>query len=164
MAAVSFARRSVAPVLQLAEGTKSVSRGNYQLIKEFPAGDEINELTQSFNSMIKEVSETRHSLELQRKDAQLAQEFLERVLNNISSGVIVLDEWWTIVTTNPSARQILGEEWLLPGASLKEHFTDLVETLTEERKLSSSDDAFSFEYKFNGEQLVHLYLRVSPIS
>lgn len=164
VAAVSFARRSVAPVLQLAEGTKSVSRGNYQLIKEFPAGDEINELTQSFNSMIKEVSETRHSLELQRKDAQLAQEFLERVLNNISSGVIVLDEWWTIVTTNPSARQILGEEWLLPGASLKEHFTDLVETLTEERKLSSSDDAFSFEYKFNGEQLVHLYLRVSPIS
>lgn len=76
----------------------------------------------------------------------------------------MLDEWWTIVTTNPSARQILGEEWLLPGASLKEHFTDLVETLTEERKLSSSDDAFSFEYKFNGEQLVHLYLRVSPIS
>lgn len=164
VAAVSFARRATAPVLQLAEGTKSVSRGNYQLIKEFPTGDEINELTQSFNSMIKEVSETRHSLELQRKDAQLAQEFLERVLNNISSGVVVLDEYWTIVTTNPSARHILGEDWLQTGVSLKQHFADLVETLEEERKLASVEDAFSFEYKFNNEQPIHLYLRVSPIS
>ncbi len=163
---LSFARRATAPVLQLAEGTKSVSQGKYELIREFPAGDEINELTQSFNSMIKEISETRHSLELQRKNAQLAQEFLERVLHNISSGVIVTDEHFTVVTTNPSARRILSGETIKIGEPLSGSYSSLVEALEKARQESTSDaEAYSFEHKLaHGESTVHLYLRASRIS
>lgn len=164
--AFSFARKTTAPVMQLAAGTKSVSKGNYEPIKEFPSGDEINELTQSFNSMIKEVSETRRSLEIQRKDAQLAQEFLERVLNNISSGVIVLDQHNTIVTTNPTARQIFVDPPLVSGEQLDLVDQALTLKLTEERnqKLLNAD-AYTFEYErtVQHKKLV-LYFRVSPIS
>ncbi len=162
---VSFARKTIAPVLQLAEGTKSVSLGQYQPIKEFPSGNEINELTRSFNAMIKEIAETRHSLELQRREAQLAQEFLERVLNNISSGVIVLDESFTIVTTNPGARRILGEDKLSVGETLQTHFEALVQAIHEALdERTNTDEAVSIEYKHvKDEQTLTLYGRISPI-
>ena len=56
--------------MQLAEGTRRVATGDFMPIREFQGGDEINVLTRSFNSMIKEVSEARRGLELQRLQAE----------------------------------------------------------------------------------------------
>ena len=88
---LAFARKTVAPVLQLEEGTRRVADGNFHPIREFSGNNEINILTQSFNQMIRELSESRRVIDEQRRRAEQAQAYLERILANISSGVIVLD-------------------------------------------------------------------------
>ena len=164
-AALSFARKTVSPVMQLEKGTKRVSTGDFMPIREFPGGDEINILTRSFNSMIREVSEARHGLELQRLQAEQSQAFLERVLGNISSGVIVVDRWYTVVTANNAARHILGEDNITVGVSLKETLPQLVYAL--EKYIPNESEGFSaqpisFEL-VQEHQTTPIYIKSSPM-
>ena len=164
-AALSFARKTVSPVMQLEKGTKRVSTGDFMPIREFPGGDEINILTRSFNSMIREVSEARHGLELQRLQAEQSQAFLERVLGNISSGVIVVDRWYTVVTANNAARHILGEDNITVGVSLKETLPQLVYAL--EKYIPNESEGFSAQ-PINFElvqehQTTPIYIKSSPM-
>lgn len=165
-AALSFARKTTAPVLQLAQGTRRVATGDYEPIREFPGGDEINELTGSFNSMIKEISESRRSLDFQRQQAEQAQAFLGRILENISSGVVVLDEWSTIVTTNSAARQILGKDALIEGTSLEETAYDFALCIEKNKScLTNENESHTFEYEFQTpSKSIPLYVRISAIS
>ena len=103
VAAISFAKRAAQPLAQLARGTRRVAEGVFQPIREFSGSDEINTLTQSFNTMIGQLSEAHQSLERQRRTAEQAQAYLERVLATISSGVIVFDADLTLVTSNDAA-------------------------------------------------------------
>lgn len=164
-AALSFARKTVSPVMQLEKGTKRVSTGDFMPIREFPGEDEINILTRSFNSMIREVSEARHGLELQRLQAEQSQAFLERVLGNISSGVIVVDRWYTVVTANNAARHILGEDNITVGVSLKETLPQLVYAL--EKYIPNESEGFSAQ-PINFElvqehQTTPIYIKSSPM-
>lgn len=164
-AALSFARKTVSPVMQLEKGTKRVSTGDFMPIREFPGEDEINILTRSFNSMIREVSEARHGLELQRLQAEQSQAFLERVLGNISSGVIVVDRWYTVVTANNAARHILGEDNITVGVSLKETLPQLVYAL--EKYILNESEGFSAQ-PINFElvqehQTTPIYIKSSPM-
>ena len=164
-AALSFARKTVSPVMQLEKGTKRVSTGDFMPIREFPGGDEINILTRSFNSMIREVSEARHGLELQRLQAEQSQAFLERVLGNISSGVIVVDRWYTVVTANNAARHILGEDNITVGVSLKETLPQLV--YAQEKNIPNESEGFSaqpisFEL-VQEHQTTPIYIKSSPM-
>lgn len=164
-AALSFARKTVVPVMQLEKGTKRVSTGDFMPIREFPGGDEINVLTRSFNSMIKEVSEARHGLDLQRVQAEQAQAFLERVLGNISSGVIVVDHWYTVVTANDAARRIMGDDTVAVGASLEETLPSLI-TVLEQHLSNETEDADAQPIDFELQQMgksTPLYLKSSPI-
>lgn len=117
-AAIAFANRTVAPVQQLEQGTRRVADGNFQPIQEFAGSAEINVLTTSFNQMIRELAASRRAIEEQRLRAEQAQAYLERVLANISSGVIVLDRADRAVTVNAAAEQILGAESCRRGAAL----------------------------------------------
>ena len=160
LAALSFARRTTSPVMQLAEGTRRVATGDFMPIREFQGGDEINVLTRSFNSMIKEVSEARRGLELQRLQAEQAQAFLERVLGNISSGVVVVDHWYTVVTANQAARRIMGEQNVMTGASLRDTLPEFVSTLEEyqhRESIGTAPEPLDFELEQNGVT-IPLYL------
>lgn len=117
-AALTFARRTIEPVLQLEKGTRQVADGNFQPIKEFPGTSEINVLTQSFNTMLREVSLSRTIIEEQRQVAEQAQAYLERILANISSGVLVLNPDHTVLTANQAALSILGGAICTVGSSL----------------------------------------------
>lgn len=165
LAALSFARRTTSPVMQLAEGTRRVATGDFMPIREFQGGDEINVLTRSFNSMIKEVSEARRGLELQRLQAEQAQAFLERVLGNISSGVVVVDHWYTVVTANQAARRIMGEQNVMTGASLRDTLPEFVSTLEEyqhRESIGTAPEPLDFELEQNGVT-IPLYLKTTPM-
>jgi len=97
-----------APLLQVAEGTKAVAEGNYRRVREFPGNDELNELTHSFNAMTRQLSEARDAVEARSRELENARAYLERVLANLSAGVIVLDRGWRLVTANHGAGRILG--------------------------------------------------------
>ncbi len=106
---VLLASSMTAPLLQLAEGTKSVAEGNYRPVREFPGNDELNLLTHSFNAMTRQLTEARDAIETKQRQLENAKTYLERVLANLSAGVVVLDTEFHLVTANHGATRILGQ-------------------------------------------------------
>ncbi len=88
---VLLASSMTAPLLQLADGTKAVAEGNYAPVREYPGSDELNLLTQSFNAMTRQLTDARDAVETKQREVENAKTYLERVLANLSAGVIVLD-------------------------------------------------------------------------
>jgi nitrogen fixation/metabolism regulation signal transduction histidine kinase len=105
---VLLASSMTAPLLQLAEGTKAVAEGNYKPVKEYPGNDEMNLLTQSFNAMTRQLTDARDAVEGKQRELENAKTYLERVLGNLSAGVMVLDHAFRVVTANFGAGRILG--------------------------------------------------------
>ena len=107
-AAFRSARRMVAPLQDLSEGTKAVAGGDYETQLPGAAQDEIGFLVASFNEMTRQLKrahdETRESQRL--VEAQRA--YLETVLRRLSTGVLTLDGEHRIVTANRAATEILG--------------------------------------------------------
>jgi nitrogen fixation/metabolism regulation signal transduction histidine kinase len=104
---VLLASSMTAPLLQLAEGTKAVAEGNYAPVREYPGSDELNLLTQSFNAMTRQLTDARDAVEIKQREVENAKAYLERVLANLSAGVIVLDQGFRLVTANFGASRIL---------------------------------------------------------
>lgn len=165
-AALAFARKTVEPVMQLEQGTRRVADGNFQPIREFTGSGEINVLTQSFNTMIREVAESRRGLEEQRRKAEQAQAYLERILGSISSGVLVLDRRFQTVSANASARTILGEALCRTGAALDKALPDLVERL-QGVQLSldlGAENIAGLEYSLKrGDREIPLFIKASSM-
>ena len=105
---VLLASSMTAPLLQLAEGTKAVAEGDYRPVREFPGNDELNLLTQSFNAMTRQLTEARDQVEHKQRELENAKTYLERVLGNLSAGVVVLSKDFRLVTANHGAARILG--------------------------------------------------------
>jgi nitrogen fixation/metabolism regulation signal transduction histidine kinase len=105
---VLLASSMTAPLLQLAEGTKAVAEGNYRAVKEYPGNDEMNLLTRSFNAMTRQLTDARDAVEAKQRELENAKAYLERVLANLSAGVMVLDHELRLVTANFGASRILG--------------------------------------------------------
>jgi PAS domain S-box-containing protein len=105
---VLLASSMTAPLLQLAEGTRAVAEGNFRAVREYPGNDEMNVLTRSFNAMTRQLTEARDAVETKQREVENAKAYLERVLANLSAGVVVLDREFRLVTANSGASRILG--------------------------------------------------------
>ena len=105
---VMLAGSMTEPLIELAAGTRAVAEGNYRPVREFAGNDELNVLTRSFNEMTRQLSDARETLEARSRELETAKGFLQRVLANLSAGVIVLDADSRIVTANLGAGRILG--------------------------------------------------------
>ncbi|EJN00294.1 ATP-binding protein [Herbaspirillum sp. YR522] len=99
------------PLLLLAEGTKAVAEGNLSPRPIVSTSDELGTLTQSFNTMTRQLLEARTSVERNRAELENAKAYLESVLANMSAGVMVLDDQFNIVSSNDSVRRILGYDF-----------------------------------------------------
>jgi nitrogen fixation/metabolism regulation signal transduction histidine kinase len=107
-ASVMLAGSMTAPLIELAAGTRAVAGGDYRPVREFRGDDELNLLTRSFNEMTRQLSDARDTVEARSRELETARAHLERVLSNLSAGVIVLDAEARIVTANLGAGRILG--------------------------------------------------------
>jgi two-component system nitrogen regulation sensor histidine kinase NtrY len=105
------------PVTELVEGTKKVAKGDldYVLTPVHKSG-EMAQLVSAFNQMTSELRESYTELDRRRR-------FVETVLKQVSSGVLVTDLGRNAVDLNQAGRNILGlgdlplaeaEESLLP--------------------------------------------------
>ncbi|HQS99810.1 MAG: PAS domain-containing sensor histidine kinase [Hydrogenophilales bacterium 16-64-46] len=97
-----------APLRTLARGTRAVAKGDFSQMPSVASRDELGVLIQSFNRMTRQLSEAREEVAQNHQETEQAKAFLERVLANLSSGVVVLDEDQRIRTANSAASQILG--------------------------------------------------------
>jgi nitrogen fixation/metabolism regulation signal transduction histidine kinase len=95
------------PLLLLAEGTRAVAEGDLSPRPIVASKDELGTLTQSFNTMTRQLFEARSSVERNRAALQNAKAHLESVLANMSAGVMVLDADFRLVSCNDSVERIL---------------------------------------------------------
>lgn len=109
-AAFLFARRLVAPISDLAEGTRAVAAGDYTMRLSMPGRDELGFLVRSFNEMTRKIARARDEADQSQRHAEEQRAYLEAVLGCLSSGVLTLDDQATLHTINSAAEQILGLE------------------------------------------------------
>lgn len=112
--AIHLARGLAAPIKSLAEASREVARGNLSHRVSTPADDELAVLADSFNQMTAELEENRRRLEagaetLQEKNQALEERrnYIETVLNSLSTGVVSLDGNDCVTTMNAAAASIL---------------------------------------------------------
>ncbi len=109
LGAFHSARRLVAPVTDIAQGTRAVAEGDYSTQLPLPKhDDELRFLVVSFNAMTRQLARARDSAARSREQVETQRAYLETVLGRLSSGVIALDGELNLRTANPAAHQILG--------------------------------------------------------
>ncbi len=106
--AVESARRLVAPVRDLAEGTLAVSKGRYDQRLPVPSNDELGFLVMSFNQMTRNLSYARDQATRSQRLLERQRAYLETVLSSLSSGVLTMRHDGRLRTANTAAGQILG--------------------------------------------------------
>ncbi|MFO7604416.1 MAG: ATP-binding protein [Gammaproteobacteria bacterium] len=107
-AAFFYARRLVAPITDLVEGTRAVAAGNYEKRLPLPSKDELGFLVKSFNEMTHRIAMATESAQKSQHQVEEQNAYLEVVLAHLSSGVLTLDAGHTLHTSNATASQILG--------------------------------------------------------
>lgn len=105
-----ISRALVKPLLLLALGTKAVTEGNLSPKPIVSSNDELGTLTQSFNTMTKQLLEARITVDKNQAELEHAKAYLESILANMSAGVIVLDKDFHIVSSNDSVKRILNDD------------------------------------------------------
>ena len=103
-----LAKSITVPIEKLAQATREVSRGNLNVKVEDPASDEIGTLIDSFNQMIFDLKTSQMSIAQKTSELESRKRYIETILDNITTGVIALDDKGAITTMNPSAREMLA--------------------------------------------------------
>ena len=104
------ARNLVSPINDLVEGTKSVAAGDYEKQLVVSGDDELGFLLRSFNTMTRKISRTREIARQSQVMEAMQKNYLESVMEHITSGVLTIDETGFIKSGNPAACSIFGIE------------------------------------------------------
>ena len=105
-----LSRRLTRPLLKLAQATQKVGEGDFSPLPERLGTDELAQLTRSFNLMTRQLSETRVQLDTNRMALLQANTYLETILGNLSSGVVVLNRDFEVTRFNQGALAILQRQ------------------------------------------------------
>ncbi len=97
----------VRPLLLLAEGVRDVAKGDLRPKTASAAKDELGGLTRAFANMTQQLADARNSLDLSMSQVDAARANLQTILDNLTAGVVVLNELGEIDSTNPGATRIL---------------------------------------------------------
>ncbi len=124
-AAFVYSKRLTSPIRKLLDGTLAVASGDLQ--KKLPVSDkdDFSLLARSFNTMTSKLSNARRESEKSRLQVQRQHDYLNVVLNHLTSGVMTLDESLTIQRINAAGKQLL----LLDESKVLQHkLTELGDT------------------------------------
>ena len=113
--AIYLARGIATPIKALAEASNEVKRGNLSHRVTTVADDELALLAESFNQMTTQLEENRRSIEAgaaELRDKNLAlherRNYIETILQSLTTGVVSLDENDFVTTSNAAASRMLG--------------------------------------------------------
>ncbi len=102
------------PIQELAQATRRIASGDYEVFIDLESQDEIGDLVHSFNSMTMDLKQSKKKLEeaneeLIRSNIELEQRrlYMEIVLANVAAGVVSADAQGKILTMNKSAERML---------------------------------------------------------
>ena len=97
-----------APLSALAEATRAIAKGDYSKLNPVKSRDEFGVLTQSFNTMTRQIADATEAMERNQQQLENAKTYLESILSNLTSGVLTFDERLYVKTMNAAANQILA--------------------------------------------------------
>jgi two-component system, NtrC family, nitrogen regulation sensor histidine kinase NtrY len=123
-AAFFAARRLVAPIGDLAQGTRAVAAGDFDTQLPVSSRDDLGFLVQSFNAMTRELARARDDARRSQEQLERERAYLEAILAHLSSGVVTVGMNRVVRSANASASQILGVDLT---ARLDEPLEHLVE-------------------------------------
>ena len=102
-----------APLSALAEATRAIAKGDYSKLNPVKSRDEFGVLTQSFNTMTRQIADASEAMERNQQQLENAKAYLESILSNLTSGVLTFDERLYVKTMNAAANEILA----VPGGA-----------------------------------------------
>jgi nitrogen fixation/metabolism regulation signal transduction histidine kinase len=105
--AIVLGNQLARPLLLLAAGVREVAAGDLSPKPALQGRDELGGLTRSFAEMTQQLADARAEVEKSMGQVSTARANLQTILDNLTAGVIVLDEAGHIQTTNPGATRIL---------------------------------------------------------
>jgi nitrogen fixation/metabolism regulation signal transduction histidine kinase len=123
-AAVTQSNRLAEPLATLAQAMQAVARGDFSRQAPVTSRDELGVLTESFNSMTRQLDEARRGVELNRAALESAKSRLENILANLSAGVLVFDHELQLSISNHGAEAILGAERGAFAELMRAHFIE----------------------------------------
>jgi len=106
-ASIYLAQRMLAPLRDLAEGTRAVSHGDYEKTLPVHGSDELGVLVNSFNTMTREVGIAQQRAVESQRQAEAEHAYLDTVLTHLSAGVLSFDNDRHLQTFNAAAAAIL---------------------------------------------------------
>jgi nitrogen fixation/metabolism regulation signal transduction histidine kinase len=124
--AVAVAQSSLLakPLATLAQAMQAVARGDFSRQAAVTSRDELGVLTESFNSMTRQLDEARRGVEANRAALEAAKAHLESTLANLSAGVLVFDHELGLTISNHGARAIAGTELEAFAGRMRERFAE----------------------------------------
>ena len=105
--AVLLGTQLARPLLVLADGVREVARGDLSPKAVLQGRDELGGLTRAFADMTQQLADARAAVERSIGQVDAARANLQTILDNLTAGVIVLDERGVIRSSNPGATRIL---------------------------------------------------------
>jgi nitrogen fixation/metabolism regulation signal transduction histidine kinase len=105
--AVILGNQLARPLLLLAAGVREVAAGDLSPKPALQGKDELGGLTRSFAEMTQQLADARGAVEKSMGQVSAARANLQTILDNLTAGVIVLDEKGNIQSSNPGATRIL---------------------------------------------------------
>lgn len=169
--ALFLSKTVTVPIQALAEATGEISRGNLDHRVVVQAQDELGVLVNSFNQMSAQLGESRRQIEASKRNLERALEEIESrrqlmttLLENIPTGVLLLDTASQIAQSNPAVSRIFG-----PGARDARTLAQLAGDDAAARVMrlahrSRRMGAASEELEIGvGQRLLHAAVTVSPL-
>jgi nitrogen fixation/metabolism regulation signal transduction histidine kinase len=103
-----LADRLSAPLAALADSTRAIARGDFSQLHPVKSNDEFGVLTQSFNTMTRQLGEASNNVALKQHELENAKAYLESILGNLTSGVMAFDEKFYPNNINKIAEDMLN--------------------------------------------------------
>jgi len=105
--AVILGNQIARPLLVLAEGVSQVAAGDLTPKLAMQGKDELGGLTRAFASMTQQLADARHTVQRSMSQVDSARAYLQTILDNLTSGVLVLNADGSVRSANPGAARIL---------------------------------------------------------
>ena len=112
------------PLAALAQAMQAVARGDFSRRAAVTSRDELGVLTESFNSMTRQLDDARRVVEANRVDLEAAKVRLENILAHLSAGVLVFDHELRLSISNNGATAILAAELDSFAERMRGHFIE----------------------------------------
>jgi nitrogen fixation/metabolism regulation signal transduction histidine kinase len=148
--AVVLGNQLAKPLLLLAEGVRQVALGDLTPKAALMGKDELGGLTRSFADMTQQLGDARNAVELSMSEVDASRANLQTILDNLTAGVVVLDEAGHIQSSNPGATRILRVPLAAYQGKLLAEVPGL-EAFAKEVKVQF-DDFLTDDHSAHGEQ------------